>query len=227
MSITAATYKVNLHCPECAHRIKAPLLRISGVHKVDVNYDKSEVKVIGVIDAKKIHQRIEKIGKKKVEIIKVEADFKETIVVEKIVTLHSTTIKVHLHCNECERLICNKLLRHKGIYNVKSDMKAQSLAIEGPIEAEKLVAFIKRKVHRHAEIVSTKQLVKKEAATAQVKGGEKKKEEAEIKTTTTKKVIDVKEVEEKLKATNTPYIVHYVYAPQWFSDEDPNSCCVM
>lgn len=52
---------------------------------MDVNFDKSEVRVIGSIDAKKIHQRIEKISKKKVETRKVELDFKDTIVVEKIV----------------------------------------------------------------------------------------------------------------------------------------------
>ena len=52
---------------------------------MDVNFDKSEVKVIGSIDAKKIHQRIEKVSKKTVETLKVEADFKDTIVVEKII----------------------------------------------------------------------------------------------------------------------------------------------
>ena len=25
---------------------------------------------------------------------------------------------------------------------------------------------------------------------------------------------------------NVPYIIHYVYAPQIFSDENPNACCV-
>lgn len=52
---------------------------------MDVNFAKSEVKVIGVIDSKKIHQRIEKISKRKVELLKVEANYKHTVVVEKVV----------------------------------------------------------------------------------------------------------------------------------------------
>lgn len=110
-----------------------------------------------------------------------------------------------------------------AIYNVKSDMKAQTMLIEGSIEGDKLVKHIREKFHKHAEIVSAKE-VKKEV----------KNEKEEIKkveeTKNTKKVIDVeevKDVKEKLKETNTPYIIHYVYAPQWFSDEDPNACSVM
>lgn len=104
-------------------------------------------------------------------------------------------------------------------------MKAQTLMVEGTIEAEKLVKHIRQKLHKHAEIVTAKE-IKKEA---KVEKKEEKIEKIE-ETKTTTKVIDVeevKEVQEKLKASNTPYIIHYVYAPQWFSDEDPNACSVM
>lgn len=57
----------------------------AGVRAVDVNFEKSEVKVVGVIDSKKIHQRIERLSKRKVELLKVEANFKHTVVVEKVV----------------------------------------------------------------------------------------------------------------------------------------------
>lgn len=40
-----------------------------GVHTVDVKLEKDEVAVKGAIDAKKIHQRLEKWSKKKVEIV--------------------------------------------------------------------------------------------------------------------------------------------------------------
>ena len=49
------------------------------------DFAKSEVKVIGVIDSKKIHKKIEKLSKKKVELLKVEENFKETVIVEKVV----------------------------------------------------------------------------------------------------------------------------------------------
>lgn len=226
--VSAALYKVNLHCPDCAHMIKKPLMRIQGVHSVDVNFEKSEVKVVGVIDAKKIHERIEKLSKKKVELLKVESKFKETVVVEKVVKeikepiIHTHTVKVHLHCDQCAADLRRNLLKHKGIYEVKPDMKAQRLIIEGVIEGEQLVKHIRGKLHKHAEIVTSKEIKKEE-----IKKEEKKKVE-EVKTAI--KVIgaeEVKEVQDKLKATETPYIIHYVYAPQWFSDEDPNACSIM
>ncbi|KNA07623.1 hypothetical protein SOVF_170140 [Spinacia oleracea] len=225
--VSAAFYKLNLHCPDCALKIKSPLLKIQGVRTVDVNFEKSEVKVVGAFDSKKIHQRIEKLSKRKVEFLKVEENFKHTVVVEKLVketkqaVVFTHTVKAHLHCDQCEADLRRKLLRHKGIYNVKSDMKAQTLAVEGTIEGEKLVKHIRHKFHKHAELVTVKE-VNKEEKTVEMKKVEETK--------TTKKIIDVeqvKEVQQKLIATNTPYIIHYVYAPQWFSDEDPNACSIM
>lgn len=228
--VSAAFYKLDLHCLECAHKIKNPLLRIQGVRSVDVNYEKSEIKVLGVFDSKKIHQRIERLSKRKVELLKVEANVKHTVVVEKVfketkeAVVYTHTVKAHLHCDQCAADLRKRLLRHKGIYNVKSDMKAQTVAIEGTIESEKLIKYIRGKLHKHVEIVSAKEIKKEE----------KKEKTEEIKkveeTKTTMKVIDVeevKDVQEKLKASNTPYIIHYVYAPQWFSDEDPNACSIM
>ncbi|KAM3344093.1 hypothetical protein P3S68_026184 [Capsicum galapagoense] len=42
---------------------------MQGVRTVDVKFEKDEVTVKGAIDAKKIHQRLEKWDKKKVEIV--------------------------------------------------------------------------------------------------------------------------------------------------------------
>lgn len=45
------------------------LLWCPGVHSVDVKYEKNEVTIKGAIEAKKVHQRIQKWSKKKVELI--------------------------------------------------------------------------------------------------------------------------------------------------------------
>lgn len=41
----------------------------AGVHSVDVEMEKNEIKVKGVIDVIKIHKLIEKLSKKKVELV--------------------------------------------------------------------------------------------------------------------------------------------------------------
>lgn len=211
---------------------------------MDVYFEKSEVKVVGVIEAKFIHERIAKLSKKKVETVKVEADFKETTDVEKIIKetkqpeLHTTTIKTHMHCDQCERDLRKKLLKHKGIYGVKTNIKAQSLTIEGTVNPNELLSYIREKIHKHAEIVSNNQAKKDEKNAAEAKGAGKKAEkmkDAETSKESKNENVEIvkmtdstelKELEEKLRSSNVPYIIQYVYAPPWFSDEDPNSCSI-
>lgn len=112
----------------------------------------------------------------------------------------------------------NKL--HVGIHNVKTDIKAQTITVEGVIEEEKLQTYMRKKVHKHSEIIINK---------------EKKEEKGkliETKVTEKEKVVEFKEVDKvagtKIKeGDNIPYFVHYVYAPQLFSDDNPNACSIM
>ncbi|KAG6382753.1 hypothetical protein SASPL_157542 [Salvia splendens] len=87
------------------------------------------------------------------------------------------------------------------------------------IEAEKLKAYMKKKVHKYAEIVQEKK-----------KEGEKKEKVVKVveeKTTVIKEFKEVEKVEVKAKDGGAPYFIHYVHAPQLFSDENPNACAIM
>ncbi|KAK3034299.1 hypothetical protein RJ639_034103 [Escallonia herrerae] len=177
LAVTTAVYKVNLHCPKCAHDIKRPLLR-------------TQVALIIFVELK--------------EVIK------------------TTTIKAHMHWDQCERDdLQKKLLKHKGIHSAKTDTKAQIITIEGTIESEKLLTYIRKRVHKHAEIIAPKEEKKEEKKEKEVK--------VEVKSTGSRKIEEFKE-EKKVEAKTegrVPYFVHYVYAPQLFSDENPNACSVM
>ena len=162
-------------------------------------------------------------------------------------------------------------------------MKAQTLTVEGTIENDKLLSYLKKKVHKHAEIITSKPEKKDEKAEKEKgegKSTEKPTDKGEGKSTDQKptdkgggkstekptdkgggkspekptdkgegkstekpgggkgidktiestKIIEVMEeikiVEVKTKE-NAPYFIHYVYAPQMFSDENPNACSVM
>ncbi|XP_059651727.1 heavy metal-associated isoprenylated plant protein 4 isoform X2 [Cornus florida] len=254
-SAIIAVYKAHLHCPKCAYDIRKPLMRTPGVHSVDVKFESGEITVKGTFDAKKMHERIERISKKKVVKVKEEVSVLKEIKKE---TIRTTKINAYMHCDQCERDLRTKLLKNKGIHNVKTDMKAQTLTIEGTIESEKLLAFMKKRVHKHAEIISPKQDKKEEKKEDKEEKKDKKedkkedkeekkdkkeekkedkKEEkkedkvtVEVKTKETTEIIEFKEekkVEAKTKEGNVPYFIHYVYAPQLFSDENPNACSIM
>nr|XP_009762855.1 PREDICTED: uncharacterized protein LOC104214832 [Nicotiana sylvestris]XP_016479581.1 PREDICTED: heavy metal-associated isoprenylated plant protein 3-like [Nicotiana tabacum] len=121
-----------------------------------------------------------------------------------------------MHCNKCELDLKKRLLKHKGIHNVKIDFKAQTITVETVLESEKVVTYVRKNFRKHVEIIKKKEEEKKEKVTVEVK--------------TTEKIVElneVKKVEAKNKEGEVSYFVHYVYAPQWFSDENPNACSVM
>ncbi|CAN4099496.1 unnamed protein product [Withania somnifera] len=135
-------------------------------------------------------------------------------------TIKTTSLKVYMHCNKCELDLRRRLLKHKGIHSVKTDFKTQTITVETILESEKIVTYVMKKFGKHAEIVKRKEEEKKEV----------KKEKVTTEVINTEKIIEfkeVKKVEAKIKEGEIPYFVHYVYAPQWFSDENPNACAIM
>ncbi|XP_057980563.1 heavy metal-associated isoprenylated plant protein 4 [Malania oleifera] len=190
--------------------------------------------------------------------------------------LCTTRIKVHLHCEKCGHDLEKKLIKNKGVYNVNIDVQAQILIVEGTIEPEKLLGYIQKKVHKHAEIITprpeqekeeqneslkveTKNMkVKKNVGFKEEKGVELKIKDGEAKNIEVKKNVGFKEekgVELKIKdgeaknigvlkksvefkeekdeelkmkdGNNVPYFIHYAFAPQIFSDENPNACSIL
>ncbi|XP_062097630.1 heavy metal-associated isoprenylated plant protein 4 [Humulus lupulus] len=235
VGVITGVYKTNLHCPQCALDIKRPLLCTQGIHNVETDMEKCEIWVKGSFDPIKIQKRIQKLCKKKVELILPKVQIKETSLVEKKVIketkqpdLRTTSVKVHLHCDQCARDLEKKLIRQKGIQSVKADMKTQILRVEGSVEGEKLVSFLRKKVHKHAEIIVPKNIEEKKV---EIKEEKVVKEKQGITTTyDLVKKVEIKEqvkvVEAKSKEGNAPYFIHYVYAPQHFSDENPNACTI-
>ncbi|CAN0897808.1 Heavy metal-associated isoprenylated plant protein 4 [Linum grandiflorum] len=275
--VITAVYKLNLHCKQCAFHVKKPLLATQGkyelarVHSVIVDVEKGELKVKGVIEVKEIHKVIEKISKRKVEFVTCETESKKVEQVKQTKEIvRTTTIKVHLHCTKCEIDLKKKLLKHKGIHVVKTDTETQTVTIEGTIESEKLLTYMRKRVHKRAEIiVSEKENKKKEESECSSDEEDKETNETESCsddkettkcTTSTTKVIEtmcscriearkcsrcccIESIDRKCDYCRcridcektvcvqhnggVPYFVHYVYAPQFFSDENPNSCSLM
>lgn len=120
-----------------------------------------------------------------------------------------------------------------GIYSVKTDIKAQTLTIEGTIEPEKFRSYLKKKLHKHIDITADKKSVDSSKPSTEKKNEstekEKPKEKSSSETTTTKIAeIQIKQSDNNVNNnSNVPYFIHYVYAPQLFSDENPNACRVM
>lgn len=61
------------------------LVTRAGVHRVEVNFESNEVKVKGAIDPLGIHKRIERLSKRKVELISPKIKIKEVETEKKVV----------------------------------------------------------------------------------------------------------------------------------------------
>ncbi|KAH1069244.1 hypothetical protein GYH30_006730 [Glycine max] len=167
------------------------------------------------------------------------------------------SVRVHMHCGKCEADLKSRLIKHKGIFNVKTDQKAQNVTVEGTIEVEKLISFLRKRVHKNAEIISIKEVKrdqekkgKEEVQSSETskekdhsksgestkkkdddkkKTGESTKEKEDGKSSETTKIMSHQghpKEENKIK-DNVPYIIHYVYAQQLFTGENPNSCSIL
>ncbi|KAK8339628.1 hypothetical protein V6Z12_A08G047600 [Gossypium hirsutum] len=156
--VITAVYKVNLHCRQCACDIKKPLMRTQGVHGVELDVGKGEIKVKGVIDVIKTHKMIEKVSKKKVEILSpqikiTDKDKAAATPIEPKETkkpiLRTTTMKVHLHCDKCEQDLRNKLLKHKEMISSKTmeakEEKKEIVKVEPKKEEKKEIVKVEAK----------------------------------------------------------------------------------
>ena len=94
-------------------------------------------------------------------------------------------------------------------------------------------------MHKNAEVISIKEHKKEEKKEKgkeeekkdKGKEEEKKDKGKEAKSLESTKVIEIhhSDTRDEIKIkdnNNVPYIIHYVYAPQLFSDENPNSCSI-
>ncbi|GMY22873.1 65-kDa microtubule-associated protein 5 isoform X1 [Fagus crenata] len=81
-AIITAVYKVNLHCEQCARDIKKPLLRTQGVHTVDFDVEKSDLKGRGTLKEQisAIKPILEELRSKKQERIKEFSEIQSQVV---------------------------------------------------------------------------------------------------------------------------------------------------
>ncbi|XP_072955474.1 heavy metal-associated isoprenylated plant protein 4-like [Typha angustifolia] len=251
--VITAIYKLNIHCKECARVIENHITRHQGVQKVDINVESGKVTVKGVkIDVKKIHERLEKKTRKKVELLSPLPKKEEKPVVKeekkKEEVVKTTVVKVHMHCDRCAADLTEVLLQHKSIHTVKTNREAQTCTIIGTIEEKKLIEYIRKKARKHAEIIPQKQEKKVE------KVEEKIKVEAKVGKEGVKIEVTEKKEKEEIKSKDIifPYFIpcthphfmncthpdfinyphpapflHCMHPTEYFSDENPNACSVM
>ncbi|KAL8461676.1 hypothetical protein ACS0TY_032965 [Phlomoides rotata] len=242
--------KVDMHCEACARKVTRALKGFEGVEEVKVDCKASKVVVKGKVaaaDPIKVCQRIQKKSGRKVELIsplpkqdddKKKADDKKeepkpAAAEEKkpqppaVITV---VLKVGMHCEACAQVLQKRIRKIQGVESVTTDIGNDQVIVKGVVDPEKLVNDVYKKTGKQASVV-VKEEEKKEEKKEEEKKDEKQDDKKaaapaaadESKEDDEKKTADIK----KMEHWPQKYYMDYAYAPQMFSDENPNACSVM
>ncbi|MED6121315.1 hypothetical protein PIB30_028935, partial [Stylosanthes scabra] len=146
-------------------------------------------------------------------------------------------LKVRMHCEACAQGIQKRIRKIQGVESVETELGKDQVIVKGVIDAAKLVDEVYKRTKKHASVVKTEEEEKKEE---EKKEEEKKKEEKEEEEKKEGGEGEEKKGEgeeddddqNKSDIKRSEYwpsksFVDYAYAPQIFSDENPNACSVM
>ncbi|XP_049342572.1 heavy metal-associated isoprenylated plant protein 8-like [Solanum verrucosum] len=200
---------VYIHCQGCKQQVLKSLRGFDGVEEVEIDEKNHKVVVKGKkLDPLNVAERLRKKSGKHVELIspipskKKEEENKEKKQEPKIIEV---ILKLYLHCEGCAKDVKQCIHKMPGVQTVDPEMKNNIVKVKGSMDPQKLVEFINKKTGRHAEII---------------KKIDKEKNE---KTLCDKNSCDIKKC-----CNNCQHdYLQFVYAPQIFSDENPNSCSIM
>ncbi|KAI8544007.1 hypothetical protein RHMOL_Rhmol08G0261700 [Rhododendron molle] len=241
--------RVFMHCEGCAKKVRRCLKGFEGVEDVQTDCKAQKVVVKGEkADPVKVLERVQRKSHRQVELISpvpkppaaaAEEDAKK--IKEKEVATQGITVvlKVHMHCEACAQEIKRRILR-------MNDLKSSQVTVKGAFDPSKLVEYVNKRTGKNVLIVKQEPDKKEEAEKGkEEKKAEKKGEEAEKGgdkvaaeggegSTSSSQVLDMKRSESYPNHTQNyqidPYLSRFElndYAPQMFSDENPNACSVM
>ncbi|XP_059635997.1 heavy metal-associated isoprenylated plant protein 7-like [Cornus florida] len=201
---------VYIHCEGCADKVIKSLRGFDGVEEIEIDSKNHKVTVKGKnADPTKVAERLRKKTKKHVElispIIKEKKEEKKEKKEEppKVVEV---VLKVFMHCDGCAQDVKYRIHKMQGVHTVETDMAKAQVTVKGVFDSQKLVDYIHKRAGKRAVIVKQAAPAKKE----DVKKDGKKEGDKEEKTDS---------------YNNFP--PGLVYAPQLFSDENPNACSIM
>ncbi|KAK1370709.1 Heavy metal-associated isoprenylated plant protein 7 [Heracleum sosnowskyi] len=218
---------VFIHCEGCAKTIHKSLRGFEGVEVIEIDSKNHKVTVKGEkADPIKVVERVRKKSRKHVELISpglLSKDTQEEIkeVKKEEPKLVEITLKVNLHCPGCATDVKQTIHKLKGVLTVETYLKDSIVKVMGSMEAEKIVELVKKMEGKQAVIV------KQEKKGGEKKGGGGKKDDRNKNQTEGGEHQKGGRKEKDPSSVYQNYPSHIVYAPQLFSDENPNACSIM
>nr|VDD47502.1 unnamed protein product [Brassica oleracea] len=153
--------KVYMHCEGCASQVSHCLRGYDGVEQIKTEVGENKVVVSGKFDDPvKILRRVQKKFSKNAELISPKPNLNQDQKKEQQQKKESTPqiktaiLKMNIHCEGCVNEIKRGIEKIKGIQTAEPDRSKSMVVVRGVMDPPKLVEEIKKKLKRHAKLVS-------------------------------------------------------------------------
>ncbi|KAL0708786.1 hypothetical protein Bca4012_075212 [Brassica carinata] len=214
--------KVYMHCEGCASQVSHCLRGYDGVEQIKTEVGENKVVVSGKFDDPvKILRRVQKKFSKNAELISPKPNLNQDKKKEQQQKKESTPqiktaiLKMNIHCEGCVNEIKRGIEKIKGIQTAEPDRSKSMVVVRGVMDPPKLVEEIKKKLKRHAELVSQnteKGKGNNDKESNNNNKGNKKNEDSDGNT---------------IFSYPPQYSAQHNYPSQIFSDENVHSCSIM
>ncbi|KAI3732273.1 hypothetical protein L1987_63477 [Smallanthus sonchifolius] len=148
---------IDLHCVGCAKKIERSLLRIPGVIGMDIDMEKNQVTIKGVVEPQAVCDKITKKTKRVAKVLSplppTEGEPIPKIVTSEAPELITVELNVNMHCEACALQLKRKILRMKGVRTVETEVSSSKVTVTGSMDGEKLVEYVYRRTKKQAKIV--------------------------------------------------------------------------
>ncbi|KAK9063117.1 hypothetical protein SSX86_016987 [Deinandra increscens subsp. villosa] len=148
---------IDLHCVGCAKKIERSLLRIPGVVGMDIDMEKNQVTIKGVVEPQAVCDKITKKTKRVAKVLSplpaAEGEPIPQIVTSEVPESITVELNVNMHCEACALQLKRKILRMKGVRTVETEVSSSKVIVTGSMDGEKLVEYVYRRTKKQAKIV--------------------------------------------------------------------------
>ncbi|XP_076937071.1 heavy metal-associated isoprenylated plant protein 9-like [Bidens hawaiensis] len=243
---------IDLHCVGCAKKIERSLLRIPGVVGIDIDMEKNQVTIKGVVEPQAVCDKITKKTRRSAKVLSpAEGEPIPQIVTSEVPGSVTVELNVNMHCEACALQLKSKILRMKGVRTVETDVSSSKVTVTGSMDGEKLVEYVNRRTKKQAKIVpqpepepapalEPAEKPKEEEEKAEEKPAEEAKPAEEEKKEGSDDGVKEDETKEKIERMEVIdmqrmmyyhqyppiYVMERIPPPQLFSDENPNACSI-
>ncbi|CAI8592406.1 unnamed protein product [Vicia faba] len=231
-------------------------LLVEGFEKMNVDKETGKFTINGTVDAAKLRDKLVSKTKKKVDLIspvlkndKENKDNKDNKnkpqdKKPKELPVSTTVLKMELHCHGCIEKIKKTVSKTKGVYDVKIDKEKETVTVKGTMDVKVMVEKMKKKFKRKVEVVPQKKENEKEKEKNKGENDGGKKNKGKGEGGNSKVDENDGKGKKEVMANSNGYGCGFLgfdygynnngegemvqmHAPQMFSDENPNACCVM